>query len=110
MWWGGEASEVIPDLREANPEFFAIHRRVVQTGNPESFQMYVRGLNKWIAATVYSPEQEHFVAVFDDVTERRRVEEEGRLSLGFLETVQRHTEILPAPRGTCLGHQRLHRR
>ena len=92
---GKRASEVMPDLREANPEFFAIHGRVVQTGNPESFEMYVRGLNKWIAATVYSPEKEHFVAVFDDVTERQRVEEEGRLSLGFLETVQRHTEIPP---------------
>ena len=92
---GKKASEVMPGLREANPEFFGIHGRVVQTGNPESFEMYVRGLNKWIAATVYSPEKEHFVAVFDDITERKRVEEEGRLSLKFLETVQRHTEIPP---------------
>ena len=95
---GKRASEVMPGLKEANPEFFAIHGRVVQTGNPESFEMYVRGLNKWIAATVYSPEKEHFVAVFDDVTERQRVEEEWRVSLGFLETVQRHTEIPPSSR------------
>ena len=92
---GKRASEVMPGLKEANPEFFAIHGRVVQTGKPESFEMYVRGLDKWIAATVYSPEKEHFVAVFDDVTERKRVEEEWRLSLRFLETVQRHTEIVP---------------
>ena len=71
---GKKASEVMPGLREANPEFFGIHGRVVQTGNPESFEMYVRGLDKWIAATVYSPEQEHFVAVFDDITERKRAE------------------------------------
>jgi PAS domain S-box-containing protein len=71
---GKKVSEVIPGLMEANPEFFAIHGRVALTGQPESFEMYVHGLQKWLAVTVYSPEKEHFVAVFDDITERRQAE------------------------------------
>jgi PAS domain S-box-containing protein len=72
---GKKASEVIPGLRQANPEFFTIHGRVATTGQPESFEMFVHGLEKWVSATVYSPQKEYFIAVFDDVTERKRAEE-----------------------------------
>ncbi len=32
-------------------------------------------INKWLHISVYSPEKEHFVAVFEDITRRKKVEE-----------------------------------
>jgi PAS domain S-box-containing protein len=71
---GKKFSEVIPGLKESDPEFFALHARVARTGQPESFEMFINGLQKWVASTVYSPEKGYFIAVFDDVTERKQAE------------------------------------
>ena len=95
---GKRASEVMPGLKEANPEFFAIHGRVVQTGNPESFEMYVRGLNKWIAATGVQPEKGTLCRRFR--RHHRAPAGRGGVS-GFspvFGAVQRHTEIPPSSR------------
>jgi PAS domain S-box-containing protein len=77
---GKWVSEVIPGIREANPEVFAIYGRVALTGEPESFEIYIHPLKKWFAATAYSPEKEYFVSVFDDITERKQAEEALRQS------------------------------
>ena len=71
---GKLVSEVIPGIRESNPELFEIYGRVASTGNPEKFETYVDGLGTWFAISVYSPKPEHFVAVFDNITERKQAE------------------------------------
>ncbi len=72
---GRRVSEVIPGLREANPELFEIYGRVALTGKPEWFETYLDALGAWFSISVYSPKQEHFVAVFDVITERKLAEE-----------------------------------
>jgi PAS domain S-box-containing protein len=72
---GKKVSEVIPGLREANPELLEIYGRVALTGEPERFETYVGALGIHFSVVVYSPRQEHFVAVFDNITERKRAEE-----------------------------------
>jgi diguanylate cyclase (GGDEF)-like protein/PAS domain S-box-containing protein len=88
---GKYVSEVIPGLRASNPELFEIYGRVASTGNPEKFETYVDALGIWFAISVYSPRPEHFVAVFDNITERKRVEaalaEEQYLLHALLEAV-----------------------
>ncbi len=71
---GRKASEVIPGLREGNPELFEIYGRVALTGRPEVFEMYVQAMQMWFAISVHSPKREHFVAVFDVITERKQAE------------------------------------
>ena len=71
---GRRVSEVIPGIREADPGLFEIYGRVALTGRPERFEMYVKALDMWFSITAYSPLREHFVAVFDVITERKRVE------------------------------------
>ncbi len=73
---GGKVSEIIPGIREANPELFDIYGRVASTGNPELFETYLESLNRWYSVSVYSTEKEYFVAVFQDITERKRNEQE----------------------------------
>jgi len=77
---GRNVTEVIPGIREANPELFEIYGRVALTGKAERFETYVDALGIWLSISVYSPGKEFFVAVFDNITERKRVEEALRAS------------------------------
>ena len=72
---GKKVSEVIPGIAESNPELFEIYGRVARTGIPETFETYVEGLGIWFSISVYSPAKDDFVAVFDNITERKQVEE-----------------------------------
>jgi len=74
---GRKLSEVIPGIQETNPEMFEIFGRVALTGKTESFDTRLESLGKWLSITVYSHEQGHCIAVFENITEKKRVE--GRL-------------------------------
>src|ERR1019366_7209558 len=71
---GKRVTEVIPGIREADPGLFESYDRVVRTGVSERFETYVEALKMWFAISVYCPSPEHFVAVFDVITERKRAE------------------------------------
>ena len=72
---GKRASEVTPGIRESNPELFETYGRVALNGQPEQFEMYLAALERWFSISVYCPEQEHFVAIFDNITARKRSEQ-----------------------------------
>jgi PAS domain S-box-containing protein len=72
---GRKASELIPGIREADPELFERYGRVALTGQPERFVVHITKLNRWFSVSAYSPKKEHFVAVFDNITERKQAEE-----------------------------------
>jgi two-component system, cell cycle sensor histidine kinase and response regulator CckA len=71
---GRPVTEVIPGIRETDPGLFEIYGRVALSGKPEQFETYVEALKQWYWISVYSPAKEHFVAVFDVITERKRIE------------------------------------
>ncbi|MBI3569832.1 MAG: PAS domain S-box protein [Gammaproteobacteria bacterium] len=81
---GRKISEVIPGIKEADPELFEIYGRVALTGKPERFEIFVESLQAWFWLSVYSPKKEHFVAVFDVITERKQAEERIRAQLDEL--------------------------
>ncbi|MEO5860180.1 MAG: PAS domain S-box protein, partial [Pyrinomonadaceae bacterium] len=83
---GKKVSDIIPDLGESNPELFEIYGRVALTGVPEKFEIYLGPLGIWLSITAYSSSREQFIAVFDNITERKRaqtllVESEQSLAL-----------------------------
>jgi len=85
---GRRVTEVVPGIREANPDLFAAYGRVARTGVPERFETFVAPLDEWFLITAYSPEREYFATIFDVVTERKRaeaalVESEARFSTVF---------------------------
>ena len=71
---GRKVSEVIPGIRESDPGLFETYGRVAVTGVPEQFEIFVAALDMWFSISVYCPLREHFVAVFDVITERKRAE------------------------------------
>jgi two-component system cell cycle sensor histidine kinase/response regulator CckA len=73
---GKKVSDVVPGIAESNPELFEIYGRVALTGTPETFETYVEPLSIWFRIYVYSPEKEYFVAVFENISERKAAETE----------------------------------
>jgi len=55
-------------VTESNPEFIEKHRRVVETGIPDQFEIYLKALNKWFDISVYNPREGESVAIFDEIT------------------------------------------
>ncbi len=84
---GKRITEVIPGIRESSPDLFEVYGRVASTGQPERFETYVRALHTWLSISAYSPRKDHFVAIFDNITERKRAEqglEQSREGLSLL--------------------------
>jgi len=94
---GKKVSEVIPTIRESDPELLEIYARVALTGKPDRFEQYVEALKMWFSVSVYSPAEEYFVVVFDVITERKQAEEALRRSR---ETLRVLLDATPA--GVCL--------
>ena len=70
-----KVTEAIPGIKEDNPQLFEIYGRVSLTGQKEKFDMFFRPLGQWLSISVYSPRKGYFVAVFEDITERKEAEE-----------------------------------
>ncbi len=73
---GRRVSEVIPGTQEDNPEIFEIYGRVAQSGIAETFEVFFKPLNIWLNITVYGPKRDHFVAIFENITKRKELEQE----------------------------------
>jgi PAS domain S-box-containing protein len=75
---GKRVTEVIPGIRETNPELLEIYGRVTRTGIPERFETYVPALERWFAISAFRPQPDHFATILENITERKRVDEELR--------------------------------
>ena len=95
---GKKVTEVIPGIREAHPELFEIYGRVALTGRPERFEIDFAPLKTWLDISVYSTEREHFVAVFDDISERKKAEEESHRASERLMVAKNEVDRLVAER------------
>ena len=71
---GKRVTELIPGIRDSNPEVFEVYGRVVRTGTPERMETFIGQLGAWLSISVYSPESGQFVAVFENITERKKAE------------------------------------
>ena len=72
---GRRVTEVIPGIKESQPELFEVYGRVAMTGKPEKLEIYVDALQAWFSVSAYSMEPGCFTAVFENITERKRAVE-----------------------------------
>jgi len=72
---GKTVSEVIPGIREAQPELLERYGRVALSGKSDRFEMYVKPLDIWFSLSVYSPQREHIAVVFQNITESKKAEQ-----------------------------------
>ena len=70
---GKTAREVLPRIEE---ELIATFGEVALTGNPARFETQIRALKKHFEIAAFSPAKGQFAAIFRDVTDRNRAQEE----------------------------------
>lgn len=82
-------SEVIPN---SEPEWIEQYGKVARFGETIHYQNYSKQLNKHYEVTAYSPKKDYFAVIFNDITERLRIENDLRKSE---ESFKRLTENSP---------------
>jgi len=85
---GKKVSEVIPGFPESHPEVIAIYGRVALTGKPERFEVFLPPLGFWLDIAAFCPAENHFVALFENISQRKQaevklLESEERFRLSF---------------------------
>jgi PAS domain S-box-containing protein len=72
---GKRITEVLPGIKASNPELLQIYGRVARTGRSERIERYYEPLKAWLSIAVSSRGDGHFMLIFDNVTERKLMEE-----------------------------------
>lgn len=108
---GKRVSEIIPGIASSDRKLFEIYGRVSLTGEPERFEIYVAALQMWFSVSVYTPKKEHFVAVFDVITDRKVAEEKIAVHVRQLEeamkgTLQAVSQMVEKRDPYTAGHER----
>jgi PAS domain S-box-containing protein len=85
---GKKASEL---YGTGTPPYFDIYERVAASGKPESFETYFPPMQKYFSISAFSPQKGRFGTVFNDITERRRSEQEKQHLMDKITDAQKQT-------------------
>ncbi|MBP1771760.1 MAG: domain S-box [Holophagaceae bacterium] len=77
---GRRGSEVLPGFGEELAGLPARVSEVVRTGQPAKFETHIPALGTWLMVSLYRPAPGEFVAVLDNITDRKEAEEALRAS------------------------------
>ena len=69
---GKFVSELIPGIRDSDPQLFELYDQVVKSTSPQKFEHYVVSLSDWFSVTAFSPKPEHFVVIFNVITDNKK--------------------------------------
>jgi diguanylate cyclase (GGDEF)-like protein/PAS domain S-box-containing protein len=72
---GKRFTEVIPRGKDSQAELFERYGRVALTGKAERFEIEIKALGMWFSISAYGAGERCFVAVFDNITERKQTEQ-----------------------------------
>ena len=77
---GKKVTDVLVGIEKDPADWIGIYGKVALTGEPVQFENHAEPLDKWFKVSAYCPEKGYFVALFEDITERKKTEEGIRLS------------------------------
>lgn len=75
---GRRVCEVVPDYAEKNQDSLHTFAKVVQDGLPMRWEHYFSATDRWFAFAVYRPAPGEFICITDNITGRKKAEEELR--------------------------------
>jgi PAS domain S-box-containing protein len=81
-------TEVLPGIGESDFDWINAYGKVALTGEELRTEQYSEELGKWYSITAYSPQKGFFATIFEDITERKRVEQELRRNRQDLDRAQ----------------------
>jgi len=68
---GKRLSEILPGVCESDRDLLTTYGRVARSGQPERFEVWVNVLGEWLAISISCPAPDHFVAVFDVISQQK---------------------------------------
>jgi PAS domain S-box-containing protein len=71
---GKKVTDIIPGIREGDPDLIALYGKVTTTGVQEKLEIYFAPFDKWYSITAFRSGEGRFVAMFEDVTDRKKWE------------------------------------
>ncbi|MCK4816093.1 PAS domain S-box protein, partial [bacterium] len=77
---GKSATETISGIEKIHAELFDIYSKVASTGKEDQIDLHFKPKDIWLSISVYSPKKGYFVAVFEDITVRKKTEKKLRES------------------------------
>src|SRR5665647_345329 len=77
---GKKVTEVLLGIEKDPADWVGVYGKVALMGEPIQFENFNEALGKWFKVSAYCPEKGYFVALFEDITERRKTEDGIRLS------------------------------
>ena len=73
---GKKVTQVIPGIENDPADWISTYGEVTLTGKEIRFEQYAQAIDKWYSVLAFRPREGHFATIFEDVTERKRVEQE----------------------------------
>ncbi|MGO8805452.1 MAG: PAS domain S-box protein [Candidatus Bathyarchaeia archaeon] len=73
---GKKVTDVLPGIEKDPADWIGVYGKVALTGEPVQFENYAAPLGTWYRVIAYSPEKGYFVALFENITERKKAEQE----------------------------------
>jgi PAS domain S-box-containing protein len=83
------------------PPYLGRYSKVASTGKPIQFEAYYEPTDRYFQVSVFRPAQDQFATVFNDISDRKRMEQEVRESQRQLKTLM---DNLPGMAYRCLNH------
>ena len=73
---GKKVTEVLIGIEKDPADWIGVYGHVALTGEPVEFENHAEPLGKWYRISAYCPEKGYFVALFEDISERKKVDSE----------------------------------
>ena len=77
---GKRVTEVLKDIENDPADWIGVYGKVALTCESAQFENYAEPLDKWYHVSAYCPEKGYFVALFEDITERKKAVEDVRVN------------------------------
>ena len=77
---GKRVTAILPGIEKDPADWIGVYGKVAITGHPVIFENYSAQLDRWYSVSAYCPRKGYFVAIFEDITARKKGEEALRES------------------------------
>lgn len=89
-------TQTLPGIEKDSIDWIGVYGKVALTGKEIRFEQYSEHLGRWYSIVAYRPMKNHFATVFEDITERKRIEDALKKND---ERVRRKLESIISPKG-----------